>query len=152
LADGGYLRLTTVAEDQKFNKEQFRYVSGPLATGRYESVYSDPSWETRRSSINALQYGTSFDGFDLTAITGFTTFDREFVLDFDGSPLPLGVTEMDVRDRTISQEVRLTSTGESPLKWTLGVNVFSQSTKADFNLGAMSTDRHTEIDQKGAAL
>lgn len=152
LADGGYLRLTTVAEDQKFNKEQFRYISGPLATGRYESVYSDPSWETRRSSINALQYGTSFDGFDLTAITGFTTFDREFVLDFDGSPLPLGVTEMDVRDRTISQEVRLTSTGESPLKWTLGVNVFSQITKADFNLGAMSTDRHTEIDQKGAAL
>ncbi|WP_295810913.1 TonB-dependent receptor [uncultured Nitratireductor sp.] len=152
VGDSGYLKLTTVGEDQKLNKEQFRYVSGPFATGRYESVYSDPSWETRRSSINALEYGHSFDGFDLTAITGFTTFDREFELDFDASPLPLGVTEMDVRDRTVSQEIRLTSTGEGPLKWTLGVNVFSQSTKADFNLGAMSTDRHTEIDQKGAAL
>lgn len=116
LQDGGYLRLTTLAEDQKFNKEQFRYISGPLATGRYESVYSDPSWERRRASVTALEYGTSFDGFDLTAITGFTTFDRDFVLDFDGSPLPLGITEMDVRDRTISQEIRLTSTGAGPLK------------------------------------
>lgn len=119
LQDGGYLRLTTLAEDQKFNKEQFRYISGPLATGRYESVYSDPSWERRRASVTALEYGTSFDGFDLTAITGFTTFDRDFVLDFDGSPLPLGITEMDVRDRTISQEIRLTSTGAGPLKSTL---------------------------------
>ncbi|UFS67256.1 TonB-dependent receptor [Paracoccus denitrificans] len=152
LQDGGYLRLTTLAEDQKFNKEQFRYISGPLATGRYESVYSDPSWERRRASVTALEYGTSFDGFDLTAITGFTTFDREFVLDFDGSPLPLGVTEMDIRDRTISQEIRLTSTSAGPLKWVLGVNAFKQSTDADFNLGAMSTDRHTEIDQTGAAL
>lgn len=152
LQDTGYLKLTTVGEDQKFNKEQFRYISGPLATGRYESVYSDPSWERRRTSVTALEYGTGFDGFDLVAITGFTTFDREFVLDFDGSPLPLGVTGMDVRDRTVSQEIRLTSNGEGPLKWTVGANAFKQRTNADFNLGAMSTDRHTEIDQTGAAL
>ncbi|MCE8419938.1 TonB-dependent receptor [Rhodovulum sulfidophilum] len=152
LQDGGYLRLTTLAENQKFNKEQFRSISGPFATGRYESVYSDPSWERRRTSVTALEYGTGFDGFDLTAITGFTTFDRDFVLDFDGSPLTLGVTELDVRDRTISQEIRLTSTGAGPLKWVLGVNAFKQSTDADFNLGAMSTDRHTEIDQNGVAL
>lgn len=152
LQDAGYLKLTTVGEDQKFNKEQFRYISGPLATGRYESVYSDPSWERRRTSVTAFEYGTGFDGFDLVAITGFTTFDREFVLDFDSSPLPLGVTGMDVRDRTVSQEVRLTSNGEGPLKWTVGANAFRQRTDADFNLGAMSTDRHTEIDQTGAAL
>ncbi len=152
LQDAGYLKLTTVGEDQKFNKEQFRYISGPLATGRYESVYSDPSWERRRTSVTALEYGTGFDGFDLVAITGFTTFDREFVLDFDGSPLPLGVTGMDVRDRNVSQEIRLTSNGEGPLKWTVGANAFKQRTDADFNLGAMSTDRHTEIDQTGAAL
>lgn len=152
LQDTGYLKLTTVGEDQKFNKEQFRYISGPLATGRYESVYSNPSWERRRTSVTALEYGTGFDGFDLVAITGFTTFDREFVLDFDGSPLPLGVTGMDVRDRTVSQEIRLTSNGEGPLKWTVGANAFKQRTNADFNLGAMSTNRHTEIDQTGAAL
>lgn len=152
LQEGGSLRLTTLAEDQKFNKEQFRYISGPLATGRYESVYSDPSWERRRSTVTALEYGTSFDGFDLTAITGLATFDRDFVLDFDGSPLPLGVTGLDLRDRSLSQEIRLTSTTEGPLKWVLGVNVFRQSTEADFNLGALSTDRHTEIDQTGAAI
>lgn len=150
--DGGYLRLTTLTEDQKFNKEQFRYISGPLTTNRYESVYSDPSWERRRASITALEYGTSLDELDLTAITGLTTFDRNFVLDFDGSPLPLGVTEMDVRDRTLSQEIRLTSTNAGPMKWVLGFNTFKQSTDADFNLGAMSTDRHTKIDQTGAAI
>ncbi|MFE3836433.1 TonB-dependent receptor [Pseudogemmobacter sonorensis] len=152
LQHGGYLRLSTLAEGQEFNKEQFRYISGPLATGRYESVYSDPSWERRRMSVTALEYGASFDGFDLTAITGLTSFDRDFVLDFDGSPLALGVTEMDVSDRAISQEIRLTSAGEGPLKWVLGLHAFKQSTDADFNLGAMSTDRHTEIDQTGAAL
>ena len=152
LQNGDYLKLTTVGEEQKFNKEQFRYIAGPLATRRYESSYSDPSWERRRSSITALEYGTSFDGFDLTAITGFTTFDREFLLDFDGTPMPLGVTVMDLSDRAISQEFRLTSAGDGPLKWTLGFNAFRQKTRVDFNLGAMSTDRHTEIDQTGAAL
>jgi iron complex outermembrane receptor protein len=34
----------------------------------------------------------------------------------------------------------------------VGANAFKQRTDADFNLGAMSTDRHTEIDQTGAAL
>lgn len=152
LDDGGYLKLTTVAEDQKFNKEQFRYINGPLATDRYESIYSNPSWESRRSSITALEYGASFESFDLTAITGLTTFDRTFVLDFDSSPLPLGVTTLDVSDRTVSQDVRLTSTAEGPWKWTLGVNAFRQATDADFNLGSMSTDRHTEIDRTGAAI
>lgn len=152
LHDGGYLKLTTVAEDQKFNKEQFRYITGALATSRYESIYSDPSWENRRSSVTALEWGTSFEDFDLTTITGLTTFDREFALDFDSSPLRLGVTSLDIKDRTISQDVRLTSTSEGPWKWTVGVNAFRQATDADFNLGSMSTDRHTEIDQTGAAL
>src|SRR5690606_8607832 len=58
LQDAGYLKLTTVGEDQKINKEQFRYISGPLATGRYESVYSDPSGERRRTSVTAFEYGT----------------------------------------------------------------------------------------------
>jgi iron complex outermembrane receptor protein len=152
LQDGGYLRLTTLAEDHKFNKEQFRYIAGLLASERFESIYSDPSWERRRASVTAVEYGTSFDGFDLTAITGFTTFDRKFALDFDSSPLALGVTEMDISDRTISQEIRLRSSGEGPLKWVLGFNAFKQNTHADFNLGSLSTDRHTEIDQTGAAL
>ncbi|WP_186393226.1 MULTISPECIES: TonB-dependent receptor [unclassified Pannonibacter] len=152
LSDGGHLRLTTMAEDQKFNKEQFRYVAGPLATERFQSAYSDPSSENRRSTVSALQFQTVFDTFDLTAITGLATFDRDFQLDFDGSPLRLGVTSLDLRDRTVSQEIRLTSAGAEPLKWTLGVSGFRQWTRADFNLGSMSTDRHTEIDQTGAAL
>lgn len=45
----------------------------------------------------------------------------------------------------------MTSTSEGSLKWVVGLNAFNQDTDADFNLGAMSTDRHTEIDQIGAA-
>ena len=152
LNDGGHLRLTTMAEDQKFNKEQFRYIAGPLATDRFQSAYSDPSSENRRSTVSALEYKGVFDTFDLTAITGLATFDRDFRLDFDGSPLRLGVTSMDLSDRTVSQEIRLTSANGESLKWTLGVSGFRQWTRADFDLGSMSTYRHTEIDQTVAAL
>ncbi|WP_460275751.1 TonB-dependent receptor [Celeribacter sp. ULVN23_4] len=152
LDNGADLTLNTVIEHEDFNKEQFRYIDGALATDRYVSSYSDPSSETRDSSVTSLTYRQSFDGFDLTSITGFTTFDRAFDLDFDGSQLALGVTEMDLSDRMLSQELRFTSTGSDEFKWAAGIYAFHQDTDVDFNLGSMSTDRHTEIDQTGVAL
>ncbi|EPX84095.1 TonB-dependent receptor [Salipiger mucosus] len=153
LENGASLRLTSVAEHEDLNKEQFRYVSGPQATGRFQSSYSDPSSETRDMSVTALEYSQSFDGFDLTAITGFTTFNRDFTLDFDSSRLPLGVTTLDLEDRMLSQEIRLTSPeGAGPLKWSAGVHVYRQKTDVAFNLGALSTDRQTEITQSGIGL
>ncbi|MBJ2152816.1 TonB-dependent receptor plug domain-containing protein, partial [Paracoccus sp. IB05] len=77
LDNGATLRLSFIGEDQDMGKEQFRCIDGLQATGRYESRYSDPSWETRRSTITSLEYGQSFDGFERLCCTirlahGFT--------------------------------------------------------------------------------
>ncbi|ADE87316.1 TonB-dependent receptor [Rhodobacter capsulatus] len=155
--NGGTLRVSFLGEDETLGKEQYRYIDGPQATGRYESRYSDPSRENRRSSVTSLDYAQTLDGFDLTTITGFTTFDRDFLLDTDSSPLPpipgVAVTAFDLKDRMISQEIRLSSLeGAERFKWSLGLHAYHQATDVDFDLRGMGARRVTSITQNGVAL
>ncbi|MEM1277796.1 MAG: TonB-dependent receptor, partial [Pseudomonadota bacterium] len=151
---GTRFELVTVAEVEEAGKEQFRYSDGPFATSRFVSNYNDRSTENRSSTVTSFRADHSFDGFELRATTGFTTFSRDFTLDFDTSPLPLGVTVQDLDDWMISQEVRLSSSPDAsgPLTWSVGAAAYHQVTDVDFNLGAFSTNRATEIDQTGFAL
>jgi len=153
--DGGTtIALTHVAESEDFGKEQFRYSDGPLATERFKSNYNDRSTESRDINVTSLRVNHEFDGMDFVSITGLTGFDRKFTLDFDTSPLTLGVTQLDLEDRTISQEFRLSSPKDSSaaLKWSAGLSAYKQATDVSFNLGAFNTRRDTKIEQDGAAL
>lgn len=153
LGNGAEIEFNTVIELEDKGKEQFRYADGFLATDRFVTSYSDPSDEHRRSSVTSLQYTQDLGGVELTAITGFTTFDRDFRLDFDSSQLTLGTTELDLRDRMFSQEIRLASIeGDGPLQWSVGAHFFEQTTDFEFSLGALSTNRETEAKQTGFAL
>ncbi|MEM6905928.1 MAG: TonB-dependent receptor, partial [Pseudomonadota bacterium] len=151
---GTRLELITVLEAEEKGKEQFRYTDGPFITPRHTSNYSDPSTESRRSSVTSFRVDHGFEDFELRSTTGFTTFSRDFVLDFDTSPLTLGVTTQDLDDWMVSQEFRFSSAPDSggPLTWSVGVSGFHQVTDVDFNLGAFATDRSTEIEQTGLAL
>lgn len=151
---GTTISLTHIYEDEDLGKEQFRYTTGAFVTPRFVSNYNDRSTEQRRINVTSLRVKHSFENFDFLSITGFTGFDREFSLDFDTSPLALGVTALDLDDRTFSQEFRLSSPSdaEGPWNWSLGVNYFRQDTDVTFNLGAFNTNRRTQIEYEGAAI
>ncbi|MBN9668906.1 TonB-dependent receptor [Roseibium aggregatum] len=146
--------FTSVGNREDMNKRQFRYIDGLYATDRFENSYNDDAWEARTSTVTSLKASHAFEAVELTSITGATTFDRAFDLDFDTSLLPLGQSHLDVRDRMISQEFRLINhqgTG-SPLNWSLGAHAFHQSTDAGFAIDTQSSERQTAINQNGAAL
>ncbi|MEM6547783.1 MAG: TonB-dependent receptor [Pseudomonadota bacterium] len=154
-SDGGMrFELTSVLEAEESGKEQFRFTDGAFATPRFESNYNDRSTESRRSSVTSFRVDDRIGGLDFRSTTGFTTFDREFDLDFDTSPAPTGVTVLDLDDWLISQEFRLSSPPDSggPLSWSAGASVFHEVTDTVFNLGSFATNRTTDIDQTGLAL
>ncbi|MEM8704030.1 MAG: TonB-dependent receptor plug domain-containing protein, partial [Pseudomonadota bacterium] len=133
------IRFDSVYQKTDGGKEQFRFLTGPLSTPRFVSNYNDRSDERRTSAIQSLRLFHRFDGFDLTAISGFTNFQRDFVLDFDTSPLPLGTTVFDLEDNALSQELRLNSRlddgyAKGSLNWSTGVYVAYQDTDVDFDL------------------
>lgn len=153
--DGGTrIELTTILEDEDGGKEQFRYSDGAFVTGRFQSNYNDASTEQRKSHLTSLRITKDFEGFTFTSITGLTGYDRDFTLDFDTAPLPLGVTVLDLEDDMLSQEFRLASQEDADgrLSWSAGLHVYRQNTAVDFNLGSFAVDRHTEIEQTGASL
>lgn len=152
--NGTTLALTHIHENEDIGKEQFRYSDGLFQTPRFQSNYSDRSSESRTTNITSLRVQHSFEWGEFISITGLTGFDRDFTLDFDTSPLTLGVTTLDLKDRAISQEFRLSSPSESSaaLKWSAGVSFYQQDTDVTFDLGAFATMRQTRIEQEGAAL
>ena len=151
---GTAIELSHVSETEDSGKEQFRYSDGAFATSRFQSNYSDRSTESRQIDVTSLRVKHSFDWGDFVSITGLAGFDRSFSLDFDSSPLTLGVTQFDLDDRAVSQEFRLSSPAGSSgaWKWSAGASFYKQDTDVTFDLGAFSTVRQTKIDQEGAAL
>lgn len=154
LDTGTTIELTHIREDEDLGKEQFRYSDGVFATDRFNSNYNDRSTETRAIDVTSLRVRHALDWADFTSITGITGFERDFELDFDTSPLPLGVTRLDLEDRMISQEFRLSSPANAggPLNWSAGLSFYSQETDVSFDLGAFATNRDTQIEQDSAAL
>ncbi|MGR3622405.1 TonB-dependent receptor [Pseudophaeobacter sp.] len=154
LDSGTTIELTHIREDEDLGKEQFRYSDGGFATERFTSNYNDRSTETRAIDVTSLRVRHDLDWADFTSITGITGFDRDFELDFDASPLSLGVTRLDLEDRMMSQEFRLSSpaNADGPLKWSAGLSFYTQETDVSFDLGAFATNRDTQIEQDGAAL
>ncbi|MEM1049023.1 MAG: TonB-dependent receptor [Pseudomonadota bacterium] len=151
------IRFDSVYQKTDGGKEQFRFLTGPFSTSRFVSNYNDRSDERRTSAIQSLRLFHRFDGFDLTAISGFTNFQRDFVLDFDTSALPLGTTVFDLEDNALSQELRLNSRlddgyAKGSLNWSTGVYVAYQDTDVDFDLRGLGVARVTDIELFNAAL
>lgn len=154
LDDSTTLRFNSVVEDKDLGKEFFRYATGNFATPAYSNNYNHRSNEARKTAVHSLRVVHDFDQMAFTSITGMTRFSREFALDFDASPVALGVTTSELTDRSYSQEFRLNSsnTGDNRLNWSLGTYFAQQTTDADLNFGAFTTRRKTKIKQKNAAL
>lgn len=157
VSDRTVLRFDSVFERKDMGKEQFRYLTGPLATGRFASTYNNRSDEERVSSVQSLRLTHEFDSFDFTSISGFTHFMRDFVIDFDTSQLMLGTTTWDLKDSAVSQEFRFNSRNEDPsaagtVNWSSGLYLAYQDTDSDFNLRGLGVRRQTDIEQLNAAL
>lgn len=146
------IRLKSVVERAELGKARMRYLSGPAATGRFTTNYDTPSWDDSTSAVQSLRIDRRGDGFDLTSITGWTHYTRDFQMDLDGTPLATLPTLSAHRDDTVSQEIRLTSPDpQARLRWLAGLYAYREWTKLDFRIGTPRIRRETDIDQTGVA-
>lgn len=146
------IRLKSVVQRKDSGKQRMRYVTGPLATGRYVTDYDTDSWDEGTTAVQSLRLDRRFDDIDLTAVTGWTHYRRDFRMDLDGTRLPTLPTLMDHDDDALSQEVRLASADpDATVRWVGGVYAFREWTDLDFSIGTPRVTRRTTIDQTGLA-
>lgn len=146
------IRLKSVVERAELGKARMRYLSGPYSTGRFTTDYNTPSWDDSTSAVQSLRIDRRGDGFDLTGVTGWTHFRRDFQMDLDGSPLATLPTLSTHRDDALSQEIRLTSSDpQARLRWLAGLYAHREWTELDFRIGTPRIRRETAIDQTGIA-
>lgn len=144
--------LKSVVEQSDTGKQRMRYLTGPYATGRYTTNYSTQSWDDAMTAIQSAKIEHRFDGATLTAITGWTHFDRDFQMDLDTGPLNTLPTLLSHQDDSLSQEIRLASPDQdSPIRWLGGLYAYREWTDLDYRSGTPRVGRLTEIDQTGLA-
>jgi iron complex outermembrane recepter protein len=76
-------------------------------------------------------------GVTLTAISGYRNFEVSGTQDVSPAPTPAAVTNTNntiQRQKSFSQELRLGSNGDGPLKWIVGAYYFHQETDAFINI------------------
>lgn len=142
---------STVARNE-LGKMRMRYLGGAQATPRFETNYNTDAWDDSTSAVQALQVNRRFEDVELTAITGWTHYDRDFQMDVDTAALPTLPALYSHTDDALSQELRLASTDAAArLKWLGGFHAYREWTDIDYAIGTPRVTRRTEIDQTGVA-
>ncbi len=91
------------------------FTGGPFDTDTNVTTHqSSEQWGT------SLQVNHEFDAFELISISAYRKAKTRKYVDFDATNVPLGEGGPSSRERQFSQEVRLSSIGEGPLKWVVG--------------------------------
>ncbi|AZG73248.1 TonB-dependent receptor [Shewanella livingstonensis] len=92
----------------------------------YQSTLnSDPDNNVKDSGVS-LQLDVDFDGYSFTSISALRTNDSDFMNDVDYTSLDIlnegGYTDIE----TMTQEFRLTSTGDRVVEWMFGAFIFHE--------------------------
>ncbi|NRA55924.1 MAG: TonB-dependent receptor [Gammaproteobacteria bacterium] len=138
-------------QDSDGGRAKMRYLTGQFATDAFTVNYSTPTDDQQRSAIQSLRIDHEFGNKKLTAITGYTDYAQEFVMDLDTGPAPIPATLSDFNDKMLSQEFRLATTGDPRLKWSIGTHFYQQDTDIDFTMGMQSLRRISSNEQHGLA-
>jgi len=148
------ITLKTIIDDNDQGRNRFRFSSGVNKTPRFNTNADTNGFDNDHIAIHSLQINHSFQQMELTAITGVTRYERDFLIDLDATPAALPATALTLDNNALSQEIRLTSTAHDNWRWLAGMYVYKEESDINFQISPqfMSTTRNTAIDQTGSAL
>lgn len=145
------MTLKSVVEENDRGKARMRYLTGTYATAPYTTDYNVDARDDYLSAVQSFEVDHHFAGADLTAITGWTHFDRTFRMDFDLSPVAAPASGLKHRDDALSQEIRLASGAEGPLRWLAGAYFGRQWSALNYANQSPQVRRKTSIGQTNLA-
>ncbi|WP_019647191.1 TonB-dependent receptor [Novispirillum itersonii] len=144
--------LKSVVERSDQGKQRMRYISGAFTTPRYETNYNTGSWDRALTSVQSAKVVHQAGDLELTSVTGWTHYDRDFLMDLDGWSVQSLRNTLAHTDDAVSQELRLATTDpQADVRWLGGLYTFREWTDLDFTSGSALNHRETTIDQTGVA-
>lgn len=160
LSDDTEVRFRSTLEKNDSGMARMRFVSGNGKTPEHTTNYNTDAQQQKQSQVHSVTVEQTWDTVTLTAITGVTHFERDFVMDLDAGPMPAPASELDLTHRMVSQEIRLSSDLSAPdaaasankPRWLAGLYLFDENSDIQFTSGVPSRLRDTRIDQQGIAL
>ncbi len=82
----------------------------------------------------SMHIDKEFDDFQLTSITSYRDLDTFFIIDTDFTSAALASNSTDTQIETLTQEIRLTSTGGESIDWMVGGYYFDEEVNSEDNL------------------
>ena len=110
-----------------------RLDTGPYRSNRWEVRSDAADSSSANFTLPALVASYMGEAVKLTSITSYTAYNYEMKSDIDRTPLPTGVSDMQINQHGFTQELRLASRGTSPLSWVTGTYLGSSRTETDMN-------------------
>lgn len=127
------LRLSLDASRQDDGVGTMRLDTGPYRSNRWEVRSDAADSSSANFTLPALVASYMGEAVKLTSITSYTAYNYEMKSDIDRTPLPTGVSDMQINQHGFTQELRLASRGTSPLSWVTGTYLGSSRTETDMN-------------------
>lgn len=127
------LRFSLDASRQEDGVGTMRLDTGPYRSNRWEVRSDAADSSSANFTLPALIASYMGDAVKLTSISSYTAYNYEMKSDIDRTPLPTGVSDMQINQRGFTQELRLASVGKSRLSWVTGTYLGSSRTETDMN-------------------
>lgn len=105
----------------------------------WDATEDGPIMRWVRTGGASLRVEHDFGGVALTSITAYRLLRVRQLIDSDYSPVAAGVLDYIQRDRQLTQELHLASTGNGPLRWMIGGYYFRLNAKYDPQTIALGT-------------
>jgi iron complex outermembrane receptor protein len=133
-----------------------RLSTGPYRSGRYKVRSDAPDEASSDLVIPAFTITHTGEHVRTTSITSYLDYKYKMLSDLDRTPLPLGVSDMSINQRNISEELRFSSVGKQKLSWVAGLFLGKTSMNTDMNRirrrAAATTYLHTDYTETTGAL
>ncbi|WP_300673608.1 TonB-dependent receptor [Desulfoluna sp.] len=149
--------VTTIdATDRDKGISTLRFEDGPQASGRHKVRSNGEDRTDEEGGGGVVKMNWRGDTARLTSITSNRQFTKDFIHDFDRTPINLGTTEMAIDQDNWSQEFRVASEGEAPVSWVVGLFGFTEDLDTamalNHDIASKSKKRVTDSENEGYAL
>lgn len=136
-----------------------RVQDGSRATDFLEFISDEDQFYTEHGNSQVLRAKYHGTGYDIVSISTLMAkhFEKLNEADMTADPARRRYNEMDLSTQQYSQEVRVSSNGDGPWQWLVGVHGFADSTETEFSsinaaAGKILMHPAADIDVYGAAL
>lgn len=126
-----------------------RQFAPPFTGGDYDVDMNVQPSRVVTGSGGSLQVQHDFGPLALTSISAYRTLEFDQTLDGDAGPTSFAILDYVQKDRQVSQEFQLASTGDSALTWVAGLYYFKLESDYDpYEVRLATVTQHIESTQE----